>query len=84
MGGVRPNTSENGQISLSTTVRAARVDGSRPDLTFVLLEGRKNVKILASSGVIRGILVVCIYSSSSSRNLLAVTLGTILLAACRT
>ena len=41
MGGVRPNASENSHISLSTTVRATRVDGSRPNLASVLQEGRK-------------------------------------------
>jgi hypothetical protein len=51
-GGVRPNASENSQISPSTTVRAARVDGSRPNLASVLQEGRKNASIHASSGVI--------------------------------
>src|ERR1022692_4065318 len=41
MGGVRPNASENGQISPSTTVRAARTDGSRPNLTSILQEAGK-------------------------------------------
>src|ERR1017187_9113996 len=41
MGGVRPNASENGQISPSTTVRAARGDGSRPNLTSILQEAGK-------------------------------------------
>src|ERR1035441_10601177 len=55
MGGVRPNASENGQISPSTTVRAARGDGSCPNLASILPEGRKNANIHASSGIIRGI-----------------------------
>ena len=55
MGGVRPNASENSHISLSTTVRAARVDGSRPNLASVLPEGRKNASIHASTGAIWGI-----------------------------
>jgi hypothetical protein len=50
-GGVRPNAGENSQISSSTTVRAARVDGSRPNLASVLQEGRKNASIRASSGL---------------------------------
>jgi hypothetical protein len=41
MGGVRPNASENGQIGPRTIVRTARGDGSRPNLAFVLQEGRK-------------------------------------------
>jgi hypothetical protein len=55
MGGVRPNASENGQISPPTTVRAARVDGSRPNLASVLPEDRKNASIHASTGAIWGI-----------------------------
>jgi hypothetical protein len=55
MGGVRPNASENGQISPSTTVRAAQGDDGRPHLAAVLQEGRKTANIQASSGVIRGI-----------------------------
>jgi hypothetical protein len=43
MGGVRPNASENGQISPSTTVRAARVDGSRPNLASDLQEAGKTI-----------------------------------------
>ena len=57
-GGARPNASENSQISASTTVRAAQGDGSRPNLASVLLEGRKNANIHASSGVIWRIPVV--------------------------
>jgi hypothetical protein len=55
MGGVCPNASENGQISPTTTVRAARGDGSCPNLASILPEGRKTANIQASSGVIRGI-----------------------------
>src|ERR1039457_4238039 len=43
-GGVRPNARENGQISPSTTVRAARRASSRPHLTFALQLGRKRTK----------------------------------------
>ena len=53
-GGARPNTKENGQISPSTPVRAARVDGSRQNLASVLQEDPKNANIHASSGVIWG------------------------------
>jgi hypothetical protein len=35
-----------------TTVRAARVDGSRPNLASVLQEGRKNASIHDSTGAI--------------------------------
>jgi hypothetical protein len=55
MGGVRPNASENGQISPSTTVRAARGDGSCPKLASILPEGRKTANICPNSGVIRRI-----------------------------
>src|SRR5450759_919629 len=55
MGGVRPNASENGQISPSTTVRAVRGDGSCPQLASILPEGRKTANICPNSGVIRGI-----------------------------
>jgi len=55
MGGVRPNASENGQISPSTTVRAVRGDGSCPKLASILPEGRKTANICPNSGVIRGI-----------------------------
>jgi hypothetical protein len=52
--GVRPNASENSQISPSTTVRAAPVDGSRPNPTSVLQEGWKNANICARSAAIQG------------------------------
>ena len=52
MGGMCPNASENGQISPSTIVRAARGDGSRPNRASVLLEGRKNINTHPSSGAI--------------------------------
>jgi SAM-dependent methyltransferase len=52
MGGVRPNARENGQISPSTTVWAARGDGSCPNCAFVLQEGGKTASIHGSSGVI--------------------------------
>src|SRR5260221_10054364 len=54
-GGMRPDASENSQISPSTIVRAARAPGSHPHLASVLLQGRKSANIHASSGVIRGI-----------------------------
>src|SRR6266851_1775506 len=54
-GGMRPDASENSQISPSTIVRAARAAGSHPHLASVLLQGRKSANIYASSGVIRGI-----------------------------
>jgi len=54
---MRPDASENSQISPSTIVRAARAAGSHPHLASVLLQGRKSANIHASSGVIRGILV---------------------------
>ena len=54
-GGVRPNASENGQISPSTTVRAARGGGSCPNCAFALQGARKIENIQASSGVIWGI-----------------------------
>src|SRR4029077_17969745 len=54
-GGMRPDASENSQISPSTIARAARAAGSHPHLASVLLQGRKSVNIHASSGVIRGI-----------------------------
>src|SRR5260221_1155116 len=54
-GGMRPDASENSQISPSTIVRAARAAGSHPQLASVLLQGRKSANIHASSGVIRGI-----------------------------
>jgi hypothetical protein len=52
MGGVCPNASENGQISLSTTVWAARGDGSCPNCASALQEGGKTASIHGSSGVI--------------------------------
>ena len=52
---MRTNVCENHQISPSTTVRAAQGDGSCPNLTSILPEGRKTANIHASSGVIRGI-----------------------------
>jgi hypothetical protein len=52
MGGVRPNASENGQIGPSTTIRAARAGGSRPNLASILQEGRKNASIYQGLGVI--------------------------------
>src|SRR5438105_952045 len=51
---MRPDASENSQISPSTIVRAARAAGSHPQLASVLLQGRKSANIHASSGVIRG------------------------------
>ena len=56
MGGVRPNASENGQISPSAAVRAARGDGSCPNLTSILPEGWKTANIQPGLGVIRRIL----------------------------
>src|SRR5437667_943012 len=50
---MRPDASENSQISPSTIVRGAA--GSHPHLASVLLQGRKSANIHASSGVIRGI-----------------------------
>src|SRR5258705_3803393 len=52
---MRPDASENSQISPSTIVRAARAAGSHPHLASVLLPGRKSANIHASSGVIRRI-----------------------------
>jgi hypothetical protein len=52
---VRPNASENGQISPSTTVRADRGDGSCPKLASILPEGQKTANICPNSGVIWGI-----------------------------
>lgn len=54
-GGVRPNATENGQISPSTTVRAARGAGSRPQLASAFQGSRKSANIQTSSGVIWGI-----------------------------
>jgi len=52
---VRPNASENEQISPSTTVPVARGVDRRPHLASVLQEGRKSPNIHAGSGVIWGI-----------------------------
>jgi hypothetical protein len=62
---MRPDASENSQISPSTIVRAARAAGSHPHLASVLLQGRKSANIYASSGVIRGIPVVAAGNSSA-------------------
>jgi len=50
---VRPNASENEQISPTTTIPVARGVDSRPHLASVLQEGRKSTNIHAGSGVIR-------------------------------
>src|ERR1035437_6166110 len=52
MGGVCPNASENGQISPSITVRAARGDGSCPNCASALQGARETANIQAGSGVI--------------------------------
>ena len=52
--GVRPDACENGQISPSITVRAARGDGGRPGRQPVLPERGESAKILPKSGVIWG------------------------------
>jgi hypothetical protein len=52
---MRPDASENSQISCSTIVRAARAAGSHPHLASVLQQGRKSANICVSLGVIRGI-----------------------------
>src|SRR5262249_6114924 len=52
---MRPDASENSQISPSTIVWAARAARSHPHLASVLLQGRNSANIHASSGVIRGI-----------------------------
>src|SRR5258707_15795534 len=54
-GGMRPDASENSQITPSTIVRASRAAGRHPHLASVLLQGRKSANIHASTGVIRGI-----------------------------
>ena len=54
-GGVRPNASENSQISPSTIARAARAAGSHPHFASVLQQDRKSANISARSGVIWGI-----------------------------
>jgi hypothetical protein len=52
-GSLRPKLTRSfRKISPLGTVRAARVDCSRPHLASVLQEGRKNASIHASSGVI--------------------------------
>ena len=56
MGGVRPNASENGQVSPMTTIRAALGDESCPNPASLLPEGRKTANIYPNSRVIRGIL----------------------------
>ena len=55
MGGACPNASENGQISPSPIVRAARGDDGRPNHAAVLQSGRINASVHASTGVIWGI-----------------------------
>src|SRR5665811_24442 len=55
MGGVRPNASENRQISPRPPFGLPRGDGGCPNLASILPEGRKTANIQASSGVIRGI-----------------------------
>src|SRR5215813_3833185 len=52
---MRPDASENSQISPSTIVRAARAAGSHPHLASVLQQGRKSANICVSLGVIRRI-----------------------------
>jgi len=52
---VRPNASENEQISPTTTIPVARGVDSRPHLASILQEGRKSTNIHAGSGVIWGI-----------------------------
>src|SRR6516164_11839077 len=47
---MRPDASENSQISPSTIVQAARAAGSHPHLPSVLLQGRKDANIPDSSG----------------------------------
>jgi hypothetical protein len=54
-GGERPNATENGPISPSAAVRAARGSGRRPRRQPGLPERGKCAKIRATSGVIRGI-----------------------------
>src|SRR6266576_3621316 len=63
---MRPDASENSQISPSTIVRAARAAGSHPQLASVLLQGRKSANIHASSGVIRGMPVKSFRASRPS------------------
>jgi hypothetical protein len=52
---MRPDASENSQISPSTIVRAARTAGSHPRLASVLQQGWKSANIRPSLGVNRGI-----------------------------
>jgi hypothetical protein len=52
MGGVCPITSENGQISPSTIVRAARTAGKRRHLASVLRQRGKMPILTPVSGVI--------------------------------
>src|SRR5450759_2919872 len=69
-GGVRPNARENGQISPSTTVRAARRASSRPHLAAVLREGRKTrilTPVWESSGESRFKGVIDLATSNCSR-----------------
>src|SRR5262245_50727223 len=47
---MRPDASENGQISWSTIVRAARAAGSHPHLASGLQQGRKSANICVSFG----------------------------------
>jgi hypothetical protein len=51
-GGVRPNARKKGQIGPSTTVRAARGDGSCPNCASALQGARETASIHGSSGVI--------------------------------
>jgi len=50
-----PNASENGQISPSTIVRAARGDSNCPNCTHALQGAPKTTNVQASSGAIWGI-----------------------------
>src|SRR6266404_4275240 len=76
---MRPDASENSQISPSTIVRAARAAGSHPHLASVLLQGRKSANIHASSGVIWGMSDSCYlvangcYSPGSIKPMLGTT-----------
>ena len=55
MGGVRPNASENGQISPSSAVRSASGGGSRPSRDPTCQNTGYSQKLVSVSGVIRGI-----------------------------
>jgi hypothetical protein len=55
MGGVRPNASENGQISPSIMVCDARGDSNCPNCAYALQGTRKTTNMQDSSGVIWGI-----------------------------